>query len=41
MAASTGRDGQPACSSDVDVLLHPELLSLDFMRLILGEVSEG
>ncbi|CAJ1079647.1 ashwin [Xyrichtys novacula] len=37
MAASTVQDGTAACSSSVDVLLHPELLSLEFMQLILHE----
>uniref|UniRef100_A0A3Q3MWG0 Ashwin n=1 Tax=Mastacembelus armatus TaxID=205130 RepID=A0A3Q3MWG0_9TELE len=39
MAASTGRDGKSVCSSDVDLLLHPELLSQEFMQLVLQEVS--
>ncbi|XP_047457466.1 ashwin [Mugil cephalus] len=37
MAASTEENGKAVCNSDVDHLLHPELLSLDFMRLILSE----
>ncbi|XP_068428897.1 ashwin [Clinocottus analis] len=37
MAASMEQDGKASCGSDVDVLLHPELLSHDFMRLILRE----
>ncbi|XP_029386379.1 ashwin [Echeneis naucrates] len=37
MAASTVPDGKAVCSSDVDLLLHPELLSQDFMRLILTQ----
>ncbi|KAM9347378.1 ashwin [Symphorus nematophorus] len=37
MATSTGKDGKAVCSSDVDLLLHPELLSQDFMQLILSE----
>uniref|UniRef100_A0A3Q0T3P4 Ashwin n=1 Tax=Amphilophus citrinellus TaxID=61819 RepID=A0A3Q0T3P4_AMPCI len=37
MATSTGQNGKSVCSSDVDLLLHPELLSQDFMRLILCE----
>ncbi|XP_026151580.1 ashwin isoform X2 [Mastacembelus armatus] len=43
MAASTGRDGKSVCSSDVDLLLHPELLSQEFMQLVLQEknVSAG
>lgn len=40
MAASTEQNGKAACNSDVDHLLHPELLSLDFMQLILSEVSQ-
>ncbi|KAM8856001.1 ashwin [Spinachia spinachia] len=43
MAASAERDGKGARSSAVDLLLHPELLSRDFLRLILREkhVSTG
>ncbi|XP_071333672.1 ashwin [Trachinotus anak] len=37
MATSMGRGGKAVCSSDVDVLLHPELLSQEFMQLILSE----
>ncbi|XP_026233072.1 ashwin isoform X1 [Anabas testudineus] len=37
MAASTGQAGKSVCISDVDLLLHPELLSQDFMQLILNE----
>ncbi|KAG7236748.1 hypothetical protein INR49_000444 [Caranx melampygus] len=37
MATSTGQDGKSVCSSDVDVLLHPELLSQDFIQLVLNE----
>uniref|UniRef100_A0A3Q3XCR6 Ashwin n=1 Tax=Mola mola TaxID=94237 RepID=A0A3Q3XCR6_MOLML len=37
MATSTGRDGKAAGVSDVDLLLHPELLSQEFMQLILRE----
>lgn len=40
MAASTGQDGKSVCASDVDLLLHPELLSQEFMQLILNEVSQ-
>lgn len=40
MATSTGRDGKSLSISDVDVLLHPELLSQDFIQLILREVSQ-
>nr|XP_019956173.1 PREDICTED: ashwin [Paralichthys olivaceus] len=39
MAASTAQDRKAASSSDVDLLLHPELLSQDFMQLILTEKS--
>lgn len=39
MATSTGKDGKSLSISDVDVLLHPELLSQDFIQLILREVS--
>lgn len=39
MATSTGQDGQAVGSSNVDLLLHPELLSQDFMQLLLSEVS--
>ncbi|XP_042351084.1 ashwin [Plectropomus leopardus] len=43
MATFTGQDGNAVGTSDVDVLLHPELLSQDFMHLILSEkhVSTG
>ncbi|KAG8000557.1 Ashwin [Nibea albiflora] len=43
MATSTGQSAQAVSSSGVDVLLHPELLSADFMQLILKEkhVSTG
>ncbi|XP_040913625.1 ashwin [Toxotes jaculatrix] len=37
MAASTGQDGKAVCASDADLLLHPELLSQEFMQLILSE----
>lgn len=39
MATSTGKDGKAVSSSDVDLLLHPELLSQQFMELILNGVS--
>lgn len=39
MATSTGEDRKPCSTSDVDLLLHPELLSREFMQLILREVS--
>uniref|UniRef100_G3NF24 Ashwin n=1 Tax=Gasterosteus aculeatus TaxID=69293 RepID=G3NF24_GASAC len=43
MATPTERDGKAVCSSAVDLLLHPELLSHDFLQLILREkhVSTG
>uniref|UniRef100_A0A8C9Y663 Ashwin n=1 Tax=Sander lucioperca TaxID=283035 RepID=A0A8C9Y663_SANLU len=31
MATSTGQDGKTVCTSDVDLLLHPELLSQEFL----------
>ncbi|XP_041858397.1 ashwin [Melanotaenia boesemani] len=37
MATATGQNGNAIGSSDVDLLLHPELLSRDFMQLILSE----
>ncbi|XP_072300827.1 ashwin isoform X2 [Eucyclogobius newberryi] len=37
MASSTGQDGKANSSSDVDLLLHPELLSEEFLKLILKE----
>nr|XP_046260508.1 ashwin isoform X2 [Scatophagus argus] len=37
MATSTAQDGKVAGISDVDILLHPELLSQEFMQLILKE----
>ncbi|XP_040003574.1 ashwin isoform X2 [Xiphias gladius] len=37
MATSTGQDGKAVCTSDVDLLLHPELLSQEFMQVILSE----
>lgn len=39
MAAATGQNKQRVSTSDADLLLHPELLSQDFMQLILKEVS--
>uniref|UniRef100_A0A3B5MY98 Ashwin n=1 Tax=Xiphophorus couchianus TaxID=32473 RepID=A0A3B5MY98_9TELE len=39
MAASTGQNKESVSTSDADLLLHPELLSQDFMRLILKEVN--
>ncbi|XP_034417380.1 ashwin [Cyclopterus lumpus] len=41
MAASTEQGEKPVRISDVDVLLHPELLSHEFMRLILREKHVG
>lgn len=40
MATSTGEDRKLCSTSDVDLLLHPELLSQEFMQLILREVSQ-
>ncbi|XP_074551032.1 ashwin [Halichoeres trimaculatus] len=37
MAASMGQDGKAVCSSDPDLLLHPELLSQEYMQLILRD----
>uniref|UniRef100_A0A672GSH6 Ashwin n=1 Tax=Salarias fasciatus TaxID=181472 RepID=A0A672GSH6_SALFA len=37
MAASREQNGKSVSSSNVDLLLHPELLSQDFMRIILSE----
>ncbi|XP_044073391.1 ashwin isoform X2 [Siniperca chuatsi] len=37
MATSTGQDRKAVCTSDVDLLLHPELLSQEFMQIILSE----
>ncbi|KAK7882435.1 hypothetical protein WMY93_028609 [Mugilogobius chulae] len=37
MATSTGLDGKANSSLDVDLLLHPELLSEEFLKLILNE----
>ncbi|KAM3862321.1 ashwin [Diretmus argenteus] len=37
MASSTGRQGKDKSTSDADLLLHPELLSQEFMQLILSE----
>lgn len=39
MAKSSGQDGKAVSVSDVDLLLHPELLSQEFIQLILSEVS--
>ncbi|KAJ4933336.1 hypothetical protein JOQ06_030168 [Pogonophryne albipinna] len=35
MAAYTEQDGKTASSSDVDLLLHPELMSQEFLQLVL------
>ncbi|KAK1903360.1 Ashwin [Dissostichus eleginoides] len=35
MAAYTEKDGKTASSSDVDLLLHPELMSQEFLQLVL------
>ncbi|KAM9343509.1 ashwin [Pholidichthys leucotaenia] len=37
MATSMGQNGKSNSTSDADLLLHPELLSQDFMQLILNE----
>ncbi|XP_041663209.1 ashwin [Cheilinus undulatus] len=37
MATSTGQDGKAVSASDVDLILHPELLSQEFMQLVLRE----
>ncbi|XP_014890114.1 ashwin [Poecilia latipinna] len=37
MAAATGQNKQSVSTSDADLLLHPELLSQDFIQLILKE----
>ncbi|XP_044222202.1 ashwin [Thunnus albacares] len=34
---ATGQDGKAGSTSDVDLLLHPELLSQEFIQLILSE----
>ncbi|KAM4609116.1 ashwin [Polymixia lowei] len=43
MASSTGREGKDKSASNADLLLHPELLSHDFMQLLLHEknISAG
>ncbi|XP_045909841.1 ashwin [Micropterus dolomieu] len=41
MATSTGQDVKSVCTTDVDLLLHPELLSQEFMQLILSEKNVG
>ncbi|XP_071775862.1 ashwin [Centroberyx gerrardi] len=43
MASSTGREGKDKSTSDADLLLHPELLSQEFMQLLLSEkkISTG
>ncbi|XP_072253732.1 ashwin [Leuresthes tenuis] len=37
MAAVIGQNGKAGGNTDVDLLLHPELLSRDFMQIILSE----
>uniref|UniRef100_A0A8C6U8K7 Ashwin n=1 Tax=Neogobius melanostomus TaxID=47308 RepID=A0A8C6U8K7_9GOBI len=37
MATSTALDGKANSTSDMDLLLHPELLSDEFLKLILNE----
>ncbi|KAF7665720.1 hypothetical protein LDENG_00134830 [Lucifuga dentata] len=41
MAHSTGGEGKNVYSADVDLLLHPELLSQEFLRLMLSERKIG
>ncbi|KAK0146440.1 Ashwin [Merluccius polli] len=38
MAASVGRESAGSSAHNADLLLHPELLSQDFMQLLLNEV---
>lgn len=40
MAAARDLNKKAVSTSDVDLLLHPELLSRDFMQLVLSEVSQ-
>lgn len=40
MATSSGQDAKAVIIPGVDLLLHPELMSEDFMQLVLREVSE-
>lgn len=40
MAAAGDLNKKTVFTSDVDLLLHPELLSQDFMQLVLSEVSQ-
>ncbi|KAM9851355.1 ashwin [Aulostomus maculatus] len=37
MATSSKKDSKGVCASDVDLLLHPELLSQDYLKVILTE----
>nr|XP_020465223.1 ashwin [Monopterus albus] len=37
MAVCTEQDGKVVCASDAGLLLHPELLSQEFMQIILNE----
>lgn len=39
MASYSGQDANGVNISGVDLLLHPELMSQDFMQLVLREVS--
>ncbi|CAG05803.1 unnamed protein product, partial [Tetraodon nigroviridis] len=39
MATYSGRDAKDGNPSTVDLLLHPELMSQDFMKLVLREKS--
>lgn len=39
MATYSELDAKDGHSSTVDLLLHPELMSQDFMKLVLREVS--
>ncbi|XP_047227522.1 ashwin [Girardinichthys multiradiatus] len=41
MAATTGQTKKSVSASDADLLLHPELLSQDFMQLILRQRNVG
>uniref|UniRef100_A0A3Q2T9G0 Ashwin n=1 Tax=Fundulus heteroclitus TaxID=8078 RepID=A0A3Q2T9G0_FUNHE len=41
MAAARGENKQSVSTSDADLLLHPELLSQDFLQLILRERNVG
>ncbi|KAK5598896.1 hypothetical protein CRENBAI_002230 [Crenichthys baileyi] len=41
MAAATGQNKKSVSASDADLLLHPELLSQDFMQQILRQRNVG